>query len=130
MTLRPFKSPRLWLGIWLFGWVLCIALSLSPPIPLDGPPDSDKIGHLIAYFTLSAWAMQVFATRRAQAVAALALFVLGLSMEIGQATLTTTRMGDPADLLANTIGIVLGFATAFTPLATLLLRLEKAKTGS
>jgi VanZ family protein len=125
MILKPFHRPRLWLGIWLSGWILCIVLSLLPPIPLHGPPDSDKFGHLLAYFTLSAWAVQIFARPRARLLAALALFALGLTMEIAQAQLTTTRMGDPADLLANTLGIVLGLATALTPLATLLQRLDR-----
>jgi VanZ family protein len=123
--MHPFHRPRLWLSIWILGWVLCIVLSLLPPIPLHGPPDSDKVGHLLAYFTLSAWAVQIVARPRARLLAALALFALGLTMEIAQAQLTTTRMGDAADLLANTLGIVLGLATALTPLATLLQRLDR-----
>ncbi len=125
MTLRPFARPRLWLGIWVLGWAICIALSLLPPVPLDGPPDSDKIGHFLAYFLLSAWAVSIFRTRRAQLLAALSLVALGLGIEWAQANLTVTRKGDLADAVANTLGIALGFALGFTPLARLLERLDR-----
>ncbi len=125
MTLRPFARPRLWLGVWVFGWALCIALSLLPPVPLDGPPDSDKIGHFLAYFTLSAWAVSIFRTRRAQVLAALSLVALGLAIEWAQANLTVTRQGDLRDALANSLGIALGFALSFTPLAQWLERFDR-----
>jgi VanZ family protein len=124
VTLRDFRRPRLWLGVWIFGWLLCIVLSLTSPIQLGGPPDSDKLGHFLAYFTLSAWAILIFRTRRAQILAALSLILLGLAMELARATLTTTRLGDPRDALANTLGVATGLALAFTPLANLLRRLD------
>lgn len=122
--LRDFIRPRLWLGVWAFGWALCIGLSLLPPIPLGGPQDSDKIGHFLAYFTLSAWAMAIFRTRRAQLLAALSLVLLGLGVEWAQAHLTTTRQGDLRDAWANTAGIALGLALAYTPLSRLLQHLD------
>lgn len=124
MRLRDFARPGLWLGVWIFGWALCIGLSLLPPIELGGPQESDKIGHFLAYFTLSAWAVSIFRSRRTQLLAALSLVVLGLGVEWAQANLTTTRQGDLRDALANTAGIALGFALGYTPLATLLQRLD------
>jgi VanZ family protein len=123
--MREFRRPRLWLGVWVFGIALCIALSLLPPIELGAPRDSDKLGHLLAYFTLSAWAVMIFRSRRGQCIAALALFALGLSLEFAQAQLTTTRLGDPRDALANTLGILAGFALSFTPAASFLHRLDR-----
>jgi VanZ family protein len=112
-ALRAFARPRLWLGTWIFGWGLAIVLSLvrPPPIGLD-VPDSDKLGHLLAYGTLSAWAVMLFATRRAWWLAALALVALGVSMEFAQGALTDYRMRDPRDAVANTIGVVLGLLVA------------------
>lgn len=124
--LRDFNRPRLWLGIWLFGWALCIGLSLSTPLPLHGPQDSDKAGHFLAYFVLTAWAMQLFARPWGRRLAALSLFALGLAMEVAQATLTTNRLGDPTDLLANTLGILAAltaFAIGSRP-GRILLRLD------
>jgi VanZ family protein len=122
--MRDFRRPRLWLGVWIFGFALCIALSLLPPIELGAPSDSDKLGHLLAYFILSAWAVSLFHSRRAQLLAALSLFALGLSMELAQAQLTTTRLGDPLDAVANTLGILAGLALSFTPAASFLQRLD------
>ena len=47
-ALREFRRPRLWLGIWLLGWLLCIVLSLSHPprIGID-LPEGDKLGFVI-----------------------------------------------------------------------------------
>ena len=127
--LRPFARPRLWLGVWVFGWALCIVLSLLPPISLGAPQNSDKIGHFLAYFTLSAWAVSIFRTRRAQALAALSLVALGLCIEWAQAHLTVTRQGDLRDALANTLGIALGLALSFTPLARMLERFDRKLSG-
>lgn len=125
MTLRDFRRPRLWVGVWIFGWVLCVVLSLTSPIPLGGPPDSDKFGHFLAYFTLSAWAVLIFRARRAQGLAAVSLILLGAVLELAQATFTTTRLGDPSDAIANTLGVLAGLALSLTPLATTLQRLDQ-----
>lgn len=127
--LRTFVRPRLWLGIWMFGWIVCIALSLLPPIPLGGPEDSDKIGHFLAYFTLSAWAVSIFRARGTQAMAALALVLLGLGIEFAQAELTVTRHGDYRDAVANTLGILAGLALSFTPVANALQALDRRLFG-
>jgi VanZ family protein len=115
-SLRAFARPRVWVGVWIFGWVLAIALSLIPPPPLHLDIDnSDKLGHLLAYATLSAWAVMVFARPRAWVVAALALVALGIGMEIAQGMLTEWRMRDWRDAVANTLGVGLGLLVAMTP---------------
>ena len=128
MSLREFRHPALWVGLWMAGWGLCIALSLLPPIELQGPRDSDKIGHLLAYFTLSAWAAMLFRTGRARLVAALALVALGIGLEFAQAQLTVTRQGDWRDAVANTLGVVIGQLMAFTPAASMLQHFDRIVT--
>jgi VanZ family protein len=124
--LRAFARPRLWLGIWIFGWVLVIALSLlrPPPMGLD-VPDSDKLGHLLAYATLSAWAMMLFATRRAWALAAVALVALGVGLEFAQGALTDYRLADPRDAVANTLGVLLGLSALLGRAQFALQRLDR-----
>ncbi|WP_290890223.1 VanZ family protein [Arenimonas sp.] len=129
MIRRDLQRPRLWLGVWLFGWALCIALSLLPPIELDGPPDSDKLGHFLAYFTLSAWAAMLFEGWRARVLVAGALMLLGLGLELAQATLTTTRQGDARDMLANALGVMVGLGVALTPGRHLLAWLDAKLRG-
>ncbi|KFN43494.1 VanZ family protein [Arenimonas oryziterrae] len=113
--MREFSWPRLWLGVWIFGWLLCITLSLVHPPQMDlDLPDSDKIGHCLAYGTLSAWAVLIFRTHRARLGAALSLIALGIAMEFAQGLLTDYRMMDARDALANTLGVLLGQALALT----------------
>jgi VanZ family protein len=113
-ALRAFARPRVWLGIWIFGWALAITLSLvrPPSMGLD-VPEGDKVGHLFAYFILSAWAAMLFATRRGRVLAAIALVALGVGMEFAQGALTDYRMQDPRDAVANTVGVLLGLAVLF-----------------
>lgn len=113
--LRDFRHPGLWLGFWVAGWVLCITLSLVTPPDLHAPAGSDKLGHFLAYFTLTAWAVATFRHRRAHLLAALALVGLGVAMEIAQARFTRVRLGDVRDAIANTAGIAAGLALTFTP---------------
>lgn len=124
--MRGFVRPGLWLGLWMFGLALCVALSLLPPIELDAPGNSDKYGHLLAYFTMTVWAVQIFRRQPAHVLAAVGLFMLGAAIEWAQANLTTTRHGDPADLLANTLGILLGMVTSVSGawLQNILVRLD------
>lgn len=123
--MRGFAVPGLWLALWLLGWVLCIVLSLMPAVDLPGPAHSDKIGHFLAYFMLSAWAVWTFRSRRAHLLAALALVALGVAMEFAQANLTHVRLGDVRDALANTLGVAVGLSLTFTPLQFALERVDR-----
>ena len=124
--LRPLRQQRLWLGVWVFGWLLCIALSLiTPPELPQTPPLSDKLGHLLAYGVLAAWAVQLFVPRRALVASLLALIALGVILELAQGGLTATRKSDPRDALANTLGVLLGGALVFTPVRNALSSFEK-----
>lgn len=99
--------------------------SLLPALLLpDLPEGSDKVEHLLGYAILAAMAVQVFATRRVLMLAALFLVALGIGIEIAQDVLTTTRQMDAWDALANTCGVLLGIASALTPVRDALLRMD------
>jgi len=124
--MRDFGKPKLWLGIWIVGWILCIVLSLGPPPPIPASvPEGDKFGHALAYGVLSAWAVMIFSTRRAWLRSAAALLALGIAIEFAQGAWTTNRTADPYDALADLVGILLGLCIAWTPAANLLLKFEK-----
>lgn len=122
--LRDFRRPRLWLALWLCAIALVVVLSLTPPPPMAVPRNFDKVEHLTSYALLAFGAVQLFARRRDQAWAGVALVAMGIGLEFAQALLTQTRMADPADAAANASGVLLGLGLTFTPAAGWLLRLE------
>ena len=119
---KPLRHARRWLALWWLA-VVVVALvellpaMLLPPVPAGG----DKLEHLAAYGALAFAAVQVF-ERRALWRVGVGLAALGMGLEVAQGTLTATRSFDLHDELANCGGVLLGLATAFTPLRDLLLR--------
>lgn len=110
--LRPWGRPRLWLAGWFLLMAGVVVGSLLPSSALPAPSFTgvDKVEHLTAYGVLAAYAVLLFAPVRAQALAALGLVLLGASLEGAQAALTVSRLADPGDLVANTLGVALGWA--------------------
>lgn len=102
-----------------------IVLSLIPPPDLQVrlPRNADKVEHLLAYAALAFGALQLFARRRVLAAVACGLVVLGVGLEIAQGWLVPeVRSRDMLDAVANTLGVLLGFAPVRTRFATVLLR--------
>ena len=124
--LKPLRWPHLWLSLWGLAILVVIVVCLMPPPPLPPlPENSDKVEHLLGYFFLAAAAVQLFAGRRALWIVGIGLVAMGIGIEVAQGALTSDRSADPHDALANTMGVLLGMATQFTPWRDLLLRLEK-----
>ena len=125
-AMREFAWPRLWLGIWWFGWALCVVLSLIAPMQVAVDiENSDKLGHFLAYGLLSVWAVLIFERRQAQAWAALSLVLLGVAMELAQGAFTVDRQMDPIDAVADSLGVVLGLLLNLTPMRTCLQIVER-----
>lgn len=127
-SLKPLRHPRLWQGLWVVAIAAVVVLSLAPSVPLPDVPDSDKLGHFLAYFALAASAVQLYARWPSLLGAGVGLVLLGIGLEYAQGALTDTRMQDPADALANTLGVIAGLATRLTPARDVLLRLEPRLT--
>ena len=125
-ALKPLRRPRLWLWLWCVAIAAVIVGSLLPATDLPPvPAGADKLEHFAGYGVLAAIAVQLFATRAALWRAGVGLAALGIVLEILQSVLTSTRMMDGWDALANSLGVLMGLATALTPLRDLLLRLER-----
>lgn len=129
--LRPFRFPRLWLGLWWAAIVGVIVVCLGPPpeIP-DLPSNSDKVEHFLAYFLLAWGAVQLFVGRRTLVLAALGLVVLGVGIEVAQGVLTVDRMADPKDALANTLGVLSGMALLPTRLRNVMAWVDRRLPGA
>ena len=110
--------------------MLCIVLSLITPPQIDlDIPDGDKLGHFLAYGTLSAWAVSIFSTRRARLIAGALLVLLGVSMELAQGEFTVDRMMDARDAIANTVGVVFGQLLSLARAQSWLQRLDARLFG-
>jgi len=127
-ALKPLRRPQLWLGLWWLAIVLGIVFSLAPPPPVDAPHGSDKLVHFLCYGALAVGAVQLFATRAALLRATVGLVALGVALELAQEALTQTRMLDPRDAAANTLGVLLGMLVARTPLRDLLLKIDARRS--
>jgi len=125
--LKPFRRPWLWLGAWGAAVLAVVVLSLIPPPPVPLPRHGDKLEHLLAYAALAAGAVQLFAGRARLLAIGLALAALGVALEFAQGAFTATRMADPADALANALGVAAGLATALGRGRDLLLRFEPGR---
>lgn len=102
---------RLWLvlGFALVGAVIVSSLAhAGQPMPVPG---FDKLEHAGAYLVLMVWFAGLNA-RRAWLWVALALFAMGVAIELAQGAMHTQRTPEARDALANAAGIGLGAVLA------------------
>lgn len=125
-SLKPFQHPWWWAGLWVVAVAVVVIGSLVPAHDLpEVPRGFDKIEHFGAYATLAAGAVQLFQRRLSWGFVCVLLVLMGIGMEYLQAQMGLGRMLDSKDALANTIGVLIGLATAFTPWRDLLLRIDR-----
>ena len=125
-SLKPFKRPLLWACLWMLAVAVVVIASLIPVTGLpEVPKNFDKVEHFVAYAALSAGAVQLFARRLSWGFVCVLLVLMGIGLEHLQAQMALGRMLDRADALANTLGVLVGLATAFTPWRDALLRFDR-----
>jgi len=106
-----FRLRSLWHTI---GWALVLTvvyLSLTPQ-PIAIPVEhGDKIGHLSAYAVLMVWFAQLYRSVTARCLLAVAFGALGIALEFAQ-LLTDTRTFEYSDMVADSLGVALGWLVA------------------
>ncbi len=112
-------AKKVWLTIGFFWIAVVFYLSLGN---VSGPVDIigiDKLYHLITYCFLSIWFLQV--SKKTSYVVSVVLFfiLMGVGLEFLQA-LTPHRMFEYYDMIANTIGVLIGYGLSFTILGNVL----------
>ena len=122
--LKPLRRGHFWLGLWLGGILGVVLVCLLPGADLPKVPVSDKVEHALAFFALSAAAVQLFRRGWPLSLVAIGLLALGAGIEVAQGLLTTSRSMDPADFVADAIGVLAGVALAWTPVRDVLLRID------
>lgn len=124
-SLKPFRRPLLWSGLWCVAVAAVVVFSLLPGSSLETLPTmNDKLEHFFSYAFLSAGAVQLYPRWRSLLSVGIALVMMGIGLEYAQGAFTSGRMVDRMDALANTLGLIAGFATKLTPWRDLLLRFD------
>jgi VanZ family protein len=106
VRLRP-----LWLAV---GWALVAAivwLSLTSSPPRIDFEQGDKLGHLASYATLMFWFSQLYMRKATRALYALCFAAMGVALEFAQGA-SGYRSFELADMLANALGVLCGWAAA------------------
>jgi len=125
-SLKPFQRPLLWSSLWMLAVAVVVIGSLMPAQDLPNVPRGfDKLEHFGAYALLAAGAVQLFVRRLSWGFVCVILVLMGIGLEYLQAQMGLGRMLDRQDALANTIGVLIGLATAFTPWRDALLRIDR-----
>ena len=97
------------------GWSLAAAivwLSLTPSPPRIDVEQGDKIGHFIGYGSLMFWFCLLYPRRAALIGYGLLWTAMGVGLEFAQGALGY-RTYEPFDMVANTLGVLIGWAAAF-----------------
>ena len=122
--MRQLRFLTLWLTLgWaLVGLVVYFSLIPLPPEPLSFPA-GDKLTHLCIYAGMMVWFGFIYLPGRAYRNLGVAFIMMGLILELIQG-LTNYRSMNYLDMLANCIGVSLGWLLARTRLASILTHLE------
>jgi glycopeptide antibiotics resistance protein len=98
---------------WSLGAVLIVAaivICLVPMHEIAGPFTwNDKVSHLVGHGTLALY-FAGLVPRRSWWKIFVFLLLMGIGIEFAQAYMQWGRDGDPRDVLANSVGAVLGLA--------------------
>lgn len=122
--MRQLRFLALWLTLgWvLVGLVVYFSLIPSAPKPLRFPV-GDKLAHLSIYAGMMLWFGFIYLPGRAYRNLGVVFIMTGLILELIQG-LTHYRSMEYLDMLANSIGVSLGWLLARTRLASTLTQLE------
>jgi VanZ family protein len=117
-----------WRALWLAaGWLILAAivwLSLTPSPPKLEFEYSDKLGHCAGYGVLMFWFCQLYARRGARLAYAAGFAAMGVALELAQGALGY-RTAEEFDMLANALGVLLGWALALASGPRVFERIER-----
>lgn len=128
-AIEHLRFKRLWLTVGLLLIVgVVVASVVSMPSILPPFSWSDKVLHCVVYAGLMGWFAQIYRHDLTRVLFAVLLSGLGVAIEFLQAA-TPTRQFDVSDMIANTCGVMLAWALAYTWVGTILPRFESMFIG-
>jgi len=121
---RHLRFQRIWLvmGIFLIGGVTLASVT-SVPAQVNSLFINDKLTHVVVYACLMGWFAQIFRHDLTRLIFVVLLSAMGVGIEFIQAA-TPTRQFEVLDMVANTSGVILAWALAYTWVGTVLCRFE------
>lgn len=124
LHIRHLRFKRLWLamGLFLISGVTLASVT-SVPDQVQSLLVNDKLMHVAVYACLMGWFAQIFRHDLTRLIFVVLLSAMGVGIEFIQAA-TPTRQFEVLDMVANTSGVVLAWALAYTWVGTILWRFE------
>jgi VanZ family protein len=107
----PLRHRRLWIALSAVLLAAVVFASLQPNLGPRVPANVDKIEHLVAYVALAVWFTGLVVRDRYWTVA-VGLLAFGAAIEVLQGLMNIGRSAEWLDMLANTLGIGVGFVIA------------------
>lgn len=114
---------RFWFSLGILLLFAIIILSLIPSPPKLDVAYEDKYQHVLAYFILMGWFIQLYPKRTQQHRLAIGFIALGFLIE-GLQGLGGVRFAEWTDVLANSFGVGLAWLLGMTAFSTTLSRFE------
>lgn len=107
----------IWFAVGTLIVVILWTLSLIPHPPAIGFRHEDKLYHVVAYGGTMWWWGQCWRKFRSRLMLAIFFTLMGVAIEFIQGW-TGWRTFDPHDMLANGVGVLVGWALLYTPLGS------------
>jgi len=124
-VLRPLRYGRYWMWFGLAMTLIVVYLTLEAPSGrVSRIPHLDKAYHFAAFFGLTLW-FAALVERRGYWAVSVAMFLLGVSIEIGQHFMALGRSAELLDVVADTVGIVFGIVLSLLIRDSWLQRVER-----
>ena len=125
LAIHHLHYKWLWLGIGIaMVAMVFVASIISVPPAIQTFLLHDKIMHTVVYAALMGWFAQIYRHDLTRLVLVLGFIAMGIGIEFLQG-MTTTRHFDVIDMVANTSGVVLAWALAYTWVGEVLPWLEQ-----
>ena len=125
-SLPDLKLRAVWLtvGYSLIAVIVILSLTSSPIDTGLDFPYQDKLYHMLAYFSLMFWFAQIYHDCTKRNLMAVMLIMMGVLLEYLQG-FDPNRYSEFADMLANSMGVLLGLLLALTGAKNLLIKFER-----